>query len=521
VSTRSQFLSDFSTIDGRVTLGFLIKNYYLLENKIQDRAIDIVFKKFLDAGFTFNSPEYYFAKGQRFLRPVIDARGQLKRDLSIDFADLSGKDLPKEISAELIASYGLIRTISIQSPYEDSKAILGKRVAKDVGLQLQDSYVRLAERFILASQEFTSTTLKGLYLILQRVTEEIPGFDYEKHCWFILFSGNYGYFLLTPEMVIRALEHFKKNQLLEASPIEQLIYLITNPLPFDLTVSNEAFRQSRPWLPGTFETSRYKMAAKRLWLSIARLQDYDDFVVMPISEYRDYHLIFGFKATFKRRLTKAILANKDALVRQFERGLERYSDYVHLVEASRVDEPHSLAERNPEELRREERSTDEMDWLWGSVRPKAEPPQVFISYSRQDMRWREELRKFLSPLVNRHSIRVWDDSHIQPGWDWNSAILRELDRSSLVVILVTQNYLASKFISDSELPAILERQREGKLEVLWIPVSAALIDDTPIQSMQSCMSNLARPLDSLSESEQYAALVEIARSVMIYASKLI
>lgn len=509
--------------NGKITLSYIIKNYYILEQMIQDQVIKDVFHKLLSAGFRFNAPEFHFARGHQFLRPIVARGGKLRRDLSIDFEDLSGKELSKELSTDLISSYGLIRTVSIQSPLdEDSKCLLGHQVASDVGTKLRNEYNNLAESAVLASQEFTSTALNGLYLILHRITAKISGFDYEKHCWFILFSGNYGYFLLTPEMISSALDHFRDNPLPDISPIEQFIYLITNPLPFELTVSNEAVRQSRAWLPGTFEESKYKIAASRLWKSIARLQDYQDFIVMPVAEHRDYHLILGLKATFQNPVKNVILDHKEALVRQFEKGLEQYSDYVHLVGSARADEGQPLIDQVSDELSQEsDNHADTILLFLGRSQPKDKPPQVFISYDRHDERWLSKLKIALSPLVQRRCIKLWDDTDILPGRERQSMILKEIKRSHLVIILVTQNYLASQSINEFELPAILERQREGYLEVLWIPVSAALIDGTSIEGLQAGFDSITRPLDSLSESEQYMALVKIARAVTDRTSRLL
>ena len=51
---------------------------------------------------------------------------------------------------------------------------------------------------------------------------------------------------------------------------------------------------------------------------------------------------------------------------------------------------------------------------------------IFISYSRKDKRWLDELRTMLAPLVGSELVELWWDGEIQPSQSWQEEIDRAL-----------------------------------------------------------------------------------------------
>jgi parallel beta-helix repeat protein len=136
--------------------------------------------------------------------------------------------------------------------------------------------------------------------------------------------------------------------------------------------------------------------------------------------------------------------------------------------------------------------------------------RVFISYSHQDRAWLEKLKKYLAPLSNQ--LTVWDDEEIKPGVPWRAEIRSALDSARVAVLLVTQDFLNSKFIMNEELPIILEANKAEGLQVLWVAVKASLYKETPLAELQST-NDPSRPLHSLRGSTRDTALVKIAESI--------
>lgn len=142
------------------------------------------------------------------------------------------------------------------------------------------------------------------------------------------------------------------------------------------------------------------------------------------------------------------------------------------------------------------------------------PPQreqVFLSYSHQDEHWLEELQTMLKPLLKRRPISIWSDKRIKPGDEWRAEIHTALSAAKIAILLVSKHFLASSFIENDELPAILEMRQAG-LKVLWIPLSHCLYADTELRHLQA-LSDVAKPLDTLEERHRGSALFGICEKI--------
>jgi hypothetical protein len=133
---------------------------------------------------------------------------------------------------------------------------------------------------------------------------------------------------------------------------------------------------------------------------------------------------------------------------------------------------------------------------------------VFISYSHKDAEWLVKLKKFLTPLEDRQLIRVWDDTEIRPGSDWLAEIKTALASARVAVFLVTQDFLASPFIRNEELPALLQAAQDRGCLIFWIAVSTTTFADSPLAKIQGA-NPPNKPLDLLPVAEQNAVFVDI------------
>ena len=80
---------------------------------------------------------------------------------------------------------------------------------------------------------------------------------------------------------------------------------------------------------------------------------------------------------------------------------------------------------------------------------------VFLSYSHDDQDWRRKFTVMLEPDVRNHGLELWDDTQIPVGGDWRRDIEDGVRRAGVALLLVTGSYLASRFIMEEELPALV------------------------------------------------------------------
>ena len=105
-----------------------------------------------------------------------------------------------------------------------------------------------------------------------------------------------------------------------------------------------------------------------------------------------------------------------------------------------------------------------------------QPLKTFIIYAREDAQFKNELLKQLAPFAQMGFLEKWDDSHILPGEDWEKSIMKALEASQIVLMLVSADSLFSDFIQRRELKKALEQKREGATRVIPILVRDCMYD---------------------------------------------
>ncbi len=143
---------------------------------------------------------------------------------------------------------------------------------------------------------------------------------------------------------------------------------------------------------------------------------------------------------------------------------------------------------------------------------ESQTSRVFISYSHRDKKWLDRLSVHLAPLLQKGVVNVWSDNEIQPGQEWQTEIETAMASAHVAVLLVTPDFLASKFITDNELPPLLQSARERGLTILWIAVSASLYEEARFANFQAA-NNPSQPLSLLSKPKREAEFVRIARKI--------
>jgi len=90
----------------------------------------------------------------------------------------------------------------------------------------------------------------------------------------------------------------------------------------------------------------------------------------------------------------------------------------------------------------------------------------FISYSHKDKKWLEQLRPYLDALARERAFAIWDDTRIKAGSEWRAEIESALLTAKVAILLVSQDFLNSDFISRNELPPLLDAAKADGAVVL-------------------------------------------------------
>src|SRR2546426_6860924 len=112
------------------------------------------------------------------------------------------------------------------------------------------------------------------------------------------------------------------------------------------------------------------------------------------------------------------------------------------------------------------------------------PLPIFISYAHEDELLRQQLGTHISLLRRQGLISEWHDREILPGDEWAHEIDEHLERASLILLLISPDFLASDYCYDIEMQRALERHRSGEVRVIPIILRPTDLSDTPFAALQ-------------------------------------
>jgi hypothetical protein len=136
-------------------------------------------------------------------------------------------------------------------------------------------------------------------------------------------------------------------------------------------------------------------------------------------------------------------------------------------------------------------------------------PHIFVSYSHRDKRFADELMVHLAPLRQRFAFDLWSDQRIAPGDSWKSEIETAIRSADIAVLLVSADYLASDWISGTELPSLLERAEKGETRVIPIILRPSAWAHTPLAYFQAFPRD-AKPFTELTEVQRDRAWAQLS-----------
>ncbi|HLG38143.1 MAG TPA: toll/interleukin-1 receptor domain-containing protein [Chitinophagaceae bacterium] len=113
----------------------------------------------------------------------------------------------------------------------------------------------------------------------------------------------------------------------------------------------------------------------------------------------------------------------------------------------------------------------------------AKPITIFISYAHKDSSYLEELQTFLKPLIREKRIAVWTDKNIVAGQKWNEIIRKKLNKSEVILFLVSPDFLASDYINDTEIQDSLKREDLTIIPVIVRPIVMDLLKIKYLQAI--------------------------------------
>ena len=141
--------------------------------------------------------------------------------------------------------------------------------------------------------------------------------------------------------------------------------------------------------------------------------------------------------------------------------------------------------------------------------------KIFISYSHKDIKWLERVQIHLKTITNhlKKDLEIWDDTKLKIGDKWKNEITNALAESSIAIILVSADFLASDFVNKSEIPPILEKAEKEGTKIFTVIVSPCLFKKSSLEAYQA-VNEPSKPLSSISYAEAESYLVTLTEQIL-------
>ncbi|KPA15132.1 small GTP-binding domain protein [Candidatus Magnetomorum sp. HK-1] len=103
-------------------------------------------------------------------------------------------------------------------------------------------------------------------------------------------------------------------------------------------------------------------------------------------------------------------------------------------------------------------------------------PYLFICYSHKDKPQKDALLTHLKSLAESRIIQIWHDKDIETGKVWEEEISHQIAISKMAILLISPNFLASKYIRQTEIPHLCQDKQKKLIPVLIKPCKWDSID---------------------------------------------
>lgn len=150
--------------------------------------------------------------------------------------------------------------------------------------------------------------------------------------------------------------------------------------------------------------------------------------------------------------------------------------------------------------------------------PSDQRIEIFFSYSHRDKKLRDELDKYMSHLKRHPLIKAWHDGEIGAGSAWAQEIDIHLNKAKIILLLVSQDFIASNYCYDIEMQKAIQRHEAGEARVIPIILHPAFWENTPIGKLQALPTG-ARPITDWSK--RHHAFMDVVRGIQREVEKMV
>ena len=139
------------------------------------------------------------------------------------------------------------------------------------------------------------------------------------------------------------------------------------------------------------------------------------------------------------------------------------------------------------------------------------PVRVFVSYAHADQAVQATFQSQLRAAESQGAFTYWDDTRIEPGQEWDTAIREQIETADIALLLVSDSFLSSRYCTTVEVPRLLRDMRK----IFWVTVNACPWELSPFHEIQACAT-----LDGMDEVQIKSAAKRVVLLIAAHAKNV-
>lgn len=143
--------------------------------------------------------------------------------------------------------------------------------------------------------------------------------------------------------------------------------------------------------------------------------------------------------------------------------------------------------------------------------------RIFISYSHADEALRQELDKHLASLKHQGIVEVWHDRRITAGDEWAATIDGNLKSAHVILLLISADFIASRYCYDVELKEAMGRHEANEAVVIPVVLRPCDWRDLSFGKLQGGTKD-GKPITKFSSLDD--GFLEVVQSIKVAAMRL-
>lgn len=145
--------------------------------------------------------------------------------------------------------------------------------------------------------------------------------------------------------------------------------------------------------------------------------------------------------------------------------------------------------------------------------------EIFFSYSHKDRELFNELEKFMNHLKRNPLIKAWHDGEIGAGKEYAQEILKHLNEAQIILLLISQDFIASDYCYNIEMQKALERHEAKTAHVIPIILHPAFWENTPNSNFYISFWHFSNGRSVFEEAQTMQELSELVEAAQAGDSK--